>query len=93
LLHQPGAFHLEQWIEKPAAVKRRVWADGAFCFARPLNSRGPNVPIDDEDEGQESAKSGLALMIQPNDRTGVSLPDAETDYQSRLGPIAPVSRG
>ena len=57
LLHQPGAFHLEQWIEKPAAVKRRVRALGASYIAKPLNSLGPNVRIEDDDSGQESASS------------------------------------
>ena len=37
-----------------------------------------------------TANFGLAAMRQRNDRTGVTLPDAETDYQSRLGPFATV---
>jgi hypothetical protein len=35
-------------------------------------------------------KSGLVLVIQPNDRTEVTLPDAEPDDRSRPGPFQPI---
>jgi hypothetical protein len=40
------------------------------------------------------AKSGLVLVLvlQPNDRTGVTLPDAEIDHRSLTGPKQPVRR-
>jgi len=36
------------------------------------------------------AKSGLVLMKSLNDRTELTLPDAETNHPSRLGPILPL---
>jgi hypothetical protein len=36
------------------------------------------------------AKSGLVLMMQPNDWTEVILPDAEPDDRSRPGPFLTV---
>lgn len=40
----------------------------------------------------KSAISGLAQVKQPNDRTEPTLPDAETDCRSALGPIQTVQR-
>ncbi len=37
-----------------------------------------------------SANSCLIFVKRPNSRTGVTLPDAETDYRSRPGPAMPL---
>jgi hypothetical protein len=42
-------------------------------------------------ERPESAKSGLAPMRRPNGGTEATLPNAEIDHLSRLGPKLPVA--
>ena len=46
--------------------------------------------LDCPDWRLHSANSSLAAVRQPNDRTEVTLPDAEIDYRGQLGPKQPV---
>ena len=58
----------------------------ALLHRKPINSRGPDVRIDDDDEGRESAKSRLVLMMQPNDRHKATLPFTYDGYRRLRGP-------
>jgi hypothetical protein len=41
-----------------------------------------DLQISDDSGGQESANSSPVLVMQPNDGTEATLPDAETDCQN-----------
>jgi hypothetical protein len=61
-------------------------------LCRNPNSLGPDALLVDEDERQQSAKSGLAPVMLPNVTIGLILPVTDYGDQSYRGPKQPVSR-